>query len=494
MKKRASGILLHITSLPSAHGIGDIGQSALSFVTTLSDLDQRYWQILPLSPIDGASGNSPYNSASAYAGNELLISPEHLAREGLLRLDSSRTSTSAEAVDYSLARRIKGRMIIKAFDAFKKNRRLKADFDSFCDRNSQWLDDYAIFRALRAKTGVPWPLWPVELRTRQDTAPLRVAQKLKSVELIKFQQYIFFEQWGLLREHCREKGVRIIGDVPFYVNHDSADIWVHPELFKLDVKGRPRYVSGVPPDYFSLTGQKWNNPVYDWDEMRSNNFQWFTQRLQHYLKMFDLVRLDHFRGYLAYWEVHVSAKTAENGRWVKVPSNDLFNTVSKCSPGMPFVAEDLGVITPDVRRMMRRYNLPGMRVLLFAFSDAALKGESPRSYPENSVTYTGTHDTNTVRGWFKEEAGQDEKRNLNRYIDKNVSEQAVGRALIEVAMSSPSNLCVIPMQDILSLGSHARMNRPSKSRGNWVWRVTQKQLDSRKIEMMRDVTRTYDRC
>ncbi len=495
LKARASGILLHITSLPSLFGIGDLGPQSYHFADLLAKANQHYWSILPLNPTRLEDGNSPYQTSSAYAGNALLISPERLIESGFLPKEYLLNKVRAmSAVDFEAVYTQKYAMLAKAYLYFKQTKLLADDFESFCGENEAWLNNYALYSALRSETNKPWFLWPVSLRKRESHALLRKQETLREeIEREKFAQYLFFSQWQDLKEYCREKKIRIIGDMPFYAAYDSVDMWVNPEYFSLTATGKPQFVGGVPPDYFSATGQLWGNPVYNWKKLAQTGFDWWINRIRHNLTLYDELRLDHFRGFVAYWQVSASAKTAKTGRWVKVPSDAFFTVVKAFFPSLPFIAEDLGYIDEPVRQAIKELDIPGMKVLLFAFDDARDNPHLPQNHTHNSAVYTGTHDTNTVRGWFIEEASVKGKRNLHRLLDKKVTSRNVSSELVEMALDSVANFCILPLQDVLGLGSEARMNNPGRTNGNWVWRVTSKQLESENFLLLADQTRKSGR-
>ncbi len=491
--KRSSGVLLHLTSLPSPFGVGDLGPAARAFADLLSESGQRYWQLLPVNPVGG--GNSPYNPGSVFAGSPLLVSPELLEQDGLLPdpRTGEWTQLPTTRVDYGIVGALKEKLLRKAYDFFT-NRGDCAEFEEFSAENSYWLDDYALFAALKADLGLPWFLWPQALRDRNAGALEDKRTKLKGeTGFHRFIQFQFAEQWRSLKRYCADAGISLVGDVSFYVAYDGCDMWANRDIFKVDPEGRPLSVGGVPPDYFSETGQLWGNPVYDWDRLRAKGFYWWVQRLKKTLGLFDVVRLDHFRGYVSYWEIPAHAKTAQSGKWVNAPWESFFETVRGAFPTMPFVAEDLGVITPDVRDAMARLGLPGMNVLLFAFDGSPENPYLPERHSRNSVVYTGTHDTNTARGWFDDEASGKEKQRLFEYVGRELSSEQVSWALIRLAQTSVADLCVVPAQDILSLGSEARMNRPSVSDGNWEWRATQEQLGPGPFTRFKDMTSSCGR-
>jgi 4-alpha-glucanotransferase len=495
---RASGILLHITSLPSPFGIGDIGPSSFRFVDLLSQIDQRYWSILPLAPVKLEFHNSPYLSSSAFAGNTLLISPELLAKEGLLPKDyACGHLVPIGSVDYGMAFDFKNAIVEAAYQEFEKNRESKNfnhnDFEAFCSENHRWLDDYALFKVLRNSSEKPWYLWPLSLRDREPQAIFMKSQALRrQIDVEKFAQFIFFQQWRSLKNYCLRKNVCVIGDLPMYVSSDSADVWSHPALFKLDEDKKQKYIAGVPPDYFSRTGHMWGNPVYNWQDLEKTGFDWLTDRIHHWLNFLEMLRLDHFRGFLAFWQIPASAKTAEEGMWERVPPGFL-KVLEKNFPEHPFIAEDLGFITNDVKLAIEQLRIPGMRVLLFGFDGNQDNIHLPSNYVENSVAYTGTHDTNTVKGWFVNEARAEEKYNIFKYINKIVSEKEISGEFVRLVLSSKAKLSIIPLQDILSIGAEGRLNHPSRTHSNWEWRVTPEQLDSPRLGELGEMTRIFER-
>jgi 4-alpha-glucanotransferase len=497
MNKRANGILLHITSLPSPFGIGAMGPEAFRFADFLAEGKQGFWQILPLNPTERIYGNSPYHSISAFAGNPLLISPEFLVQEGYLAVAECEPVPNGPEgrVDYDIVVPYKERLFTIAYEHFAKAKE-RNEYERFCSANASWLEDFAFFVALKAHfQGVAWNEWPAEVRNRHRTALQALKKDLRDfVEKERFLQYIFFRQWFALKQYCNEKGIRIIGDIPIYVDYDSVDVWTYPELFKLGKNKRPVAVAGVPPDYFSSTGQLWGNPVYRWNALRHQGYGWWVRRMGHMLRLFDVVRIDHFRGLVAFWQVPAGEQTAVHGKWVKVPAMDFFRTLFRRVSSHSVIAEDLGVITPDVREVMRRFGLVGMKVLLFAFGeDNPLHPYLPHTYERNTVVYTGTHDNNTSRGWFAKEARLEDRERLFRYLGRDVEAADIPRELIRLAMMSVASLTVIPMQDILGLGEEARMNRPGTNHGNWEWQLTMGQLTPELAAQLRAMTETYGR-
>ena len=497
MNRRASGILLHITSLPSSHGIGDLGPGAYKFADFLVEAKQSLWQILPLNPIDPASGNSPYQSPSAFAGNPLLISPELMVKDGWLGEADLQSHPEFKQgwVDYGAVIAYKQRLFDAAYARFKGKGR-HYEYERFRSENAYWLDHHALFKALKGYFGKAWIEWPHDIRDRKPKALQPLKKKLhREIEAEKFLQYLFYQQWLGLKDYCNQRGIQIFGDIPIYVIHDSADVWANPELFNLDDGGYPAAVAGVPPDYFSDTGQLWGNPLYHWSRLRETGYTWWINRIAHNAKYLDLIRVDHFRGLVGYWEVPAGEANAINGRWVEAPAEDFFNTLLKRFPRLPIIAEDLGVITPDVREIMHRFDLPGMKVLLFAFGDdLATNPYIPHNLPRNCVLYTGTHDNNTARGWFEREAGPETKERLAQYLGREVSAERIHWELIRLAMMSVANMAIFPMQDMLGLGEDARMNRPATAQGNWLWQLAPEQLTSALAKELLEITEVYGRA
>jgi len=497
LNQRGSGILLHFTSLPSPFGIGDFGPWAYRFADFLAETKQSYWQCLPINPTDIEYGNSPYHSMSAFACNPLLISPELLIQEGLLTKADLEPlpSFSRERVDFDLVVSYKDRLRCSAYDRFKREG-ANGEYRSFCSQQVSWLDDFALFVALKEEfKGRPWNEWPDNLRDREPEALFRAGERLREkIQEQKFLQYLFFRQWSSLKKYCTERGIKIIGDVPIYVVHDSADVWMHPNLFNLDHEKRPLTVAGVPPDYFSKTGQLWGNPVYRWEALKSTGYEWWTKRIAHNLNMFDVVRVDHFRGFMAYWEVPAKEKTAVNGKWVKAPGMDFFSRLSAVFPDLPIIAEDLGTITPDVWATMEHFGFPGMKVLLFGFDESLPRNAyAPHNHTKNAVVYTGTHDNNTAMAWFEKEAGEEDRARLSLYVGKEINVENVHRELIRLAMMSVADTAILSMQDLLGLGEWARMNRPAQEKGNWRWRLMPEQLTNQLAHKLLEMTELYGR-
>ena len=497
LNQRASGILLHITSLPARFGIGDLGPQAYEFADFLAKSRQRFWQVLPLNHTTAQKGHSPYNCSSAFAGNPLLISPEILYRDGLLKKEEIRDvpAFSPDRVEFKKVAAYKNRLFKIAFSRFQ-NRAKSDDFIAFKADNYPWLDDFALFVSLQKHfNGRPWNTWPGRLRDRKkkDLSTART-QLSNEIEFECFLQFVFYKQWFALKRYCSRKGIKIIGDIPIYVTLNSPDVWANPRIFKLDRNKKPKFVAGVPPDYFSKTGQLWGNPVYNWETLKKTRYKWWVERLRHNLKLFDVVRIDHFRGLIAYWQVPANHKTAMKGKWVTCPKDDFFKVLFKNSPSAHFIAEDLGHITKDVREVIKKFNLPTMKVLQFAFSGNPSKNPHiPDNYTENCVVYTGTHDNNTTKGWFDKEATKQQKNRLGEYLGRDVFSDNVNRLLIRLAMSSIAKLAIIPAQDLLGLPQSARMNNPAVEKGNWLWRLKPRQLTSALSKKLKQITRTYSR-
>jgi 4-alpha-glucanotransferase len=502
---RASGILLHPTSLPGPFGIGDLGREAFAFIDFLAASGQSIWQVLPLGPT--GYGDSPYQCFSAFAGNPLLISPAQLHEDGLLSDDDLNRDIRFRPtrVDFGQVIDYKKGLLERAFDAFKRvpEGSLRTEFIHFCRSSEWWLEDYALFRALKdAHGGIAWSDWEPRFAAREAQAIASAREALHDrIYAEKFFQFLFFKQWTALKDYCREKRITIIGDAPIFVAFDSADVWAHPEMFKLDSHRRPIVVAGVPPDYFSKTGQLWGNPIYDWNAMRATGFRWWIDRLRGTLQTVDILRIDHFRGFAACWEVPGGDKTAERGQWVEVPGRELFTTLRNTFGEMPIIAEDLGVITPDVEALRDDFGFPGMRVLQFAFRGDSKTIDLPHNYIRNCVVYTGTHDNDTTVGWFNSKAGMGSTRNAQEiererayclgYLNSDGRE--IHWDLIRAAWSSVANTAVVPLQDLLGLGSTARMNLPASERGNWQWRFKSGALTKRISDRLLELTELYGR-
>ncbi len=498
MLARSSGVLLPVFSLPSPFGIGDFGPGALRFVDFLHAARQRIWQLLPLTPTEAAYGHSPYHSNSCFAFNPLLISPEGLVADGWADPSDLRQGIrqAHSRVDYAAAVAFKRGLLEKVCRRFRQELP-PTGYERFCAENSFWIDDYALFSALSARhANTPWERWPPKARAGRRAQNRGLSKELHGpIETLKIEQYLVYRQWQALRDYCRAKSVQLLGDIPIYLPLHSADVWANRRLFKLDRFCRPRAVSGVPPDYFSTDGQLWGHPVYNWKVHRRTRYAWWLRRIAQQIKVFDAARIDHFRGLVAYWEVAAGERTAKRGRWVDVPSDDFFTELQRRFVSLPLVAEDLGCITAEVRETMQRYGFPGMRVLLFGFSgEPDSNPNAVYNIPEHCVVYTGTHDNNTVRGWFETEASSAEKHRLSVVLGPRVAAREVAWKLIRVAMLSPARWAVTPIQDLLGLGAAARMNTPGQLQGNWSWRLTARQLDALPVDRLRELTATVGRA
>jgi 4-alpha-glucanotransferase len=502
---RSSGILLHPTSLPGPFGIGDLGDEAYRFADFLVRSGQRLWQVLPLGPT--GYGDSPYACYSAFAGNTLLISPQKLFEGDLLTttdLDEI-PSLPSERIDFDQVHKTRDVLLDKAFARYQqtKETELRSAFENFAEQNSFWLDDYALFRALkRAHGGAAWHEWESSLARREPDALARARVDLRDqVEAHKFFQFLFFKQWFALKAYCNDRSVKLIGDLPIFVALDSADVWTNPDQFKLDQDGRPIVVAGVPPDYFSSTGQFWGNPLYDWDRMLGDGFRWWTERVRASLRTVDIARLDHFRGFAACWEIPGGDTTAENGRWVETPGRELFTAIRDALGELPIIAEDLGVITPDVEELRDSFGFPGMRVLQFGFSSDEKNIDLPHNYHNNVVVYTGTHDNDTTVGWFNSVAGEGSTRTAEeirserdfclKYLNTQGAE--INWDFIRAVFRSVADTAIVPLQDVLGLGSEARMNLPNSTQGNWAWRFDERALTEAHADRLRELTEKYGR-
>lgn len=491
--QRASGVLLHVTSLPTPFGIGDLGPAAFRWVDLLAKAKQRWWQILPLGPV--GAGNSPYQCFSAFAGNPLLISPEQLVEDGLLnRGDLAKAKLPGGRVDYPRVAQAKGLLLASAYERFRTSRKLQTAFDRFQAAHTDWLDDFALFTALHeVHSGVNWTDWPKPLVRRQPAAMEQARRDLNdAVRRQKFFQFLFFRQLKALKAHAAKRHVGIIGDLPIFISANSSDVWAHPEQFDLDRDLRPTAVAGVPPDLFTKDGQRWGNPLYNWKVMQRDGFKWWISRVRAALAQCDLVRMDHFRGFEAYWRVPASAPTARTGKWVKAPGWALFEALKKELRGkLPMIAEDLGEITPAVEKLRDDFELPRMRLLQFAFSGGPTNDHLPHHLVRNCAAYTGTHDNDTTVGWFQS-ASKEERQALVRHLGA-VSAQTISWQLIRLLWSSIADLAVVPAQDLLSLDGRARMNYPGTAEGNWEWRLDDLKPLANALDKLGGLTELYDR-
>ena len=488
-KMRLSGVLLHPTSLPGPFGIGDLGPEAYKFVDFLVKAGQSLWQVLPLGPT--GYGDSPYACYSAFAGNTLLISPDQLITEGLL--DSAPSlDTKRHKVDFGEVHKFKEQLLRKAYERYTKttDTALRSAFETFAQQQAHWLEDYALFRALKdAHGGAAWNEW-------EPKEPLR-----EEVEAQMYYQFLFFRQWFALKRYANEHGVSIVGDLPIFVAQDSADVWTNPEQFKLDKNGKPLVVAGVPPDYFSSTGQLWGNPLYNWERMQADGFKWWIERVRATLEVVDVARVDHFRGFAACWEIPGGDKTAERGQWVEAPGRDLFTAIRKALGELPLIAEDLGVITPDVVALREEFGFPGMRILQFGFGSDSKNIDLPHNYVPNVVAYTGTHDNDTTVGWFESVAGEGSTRTANQIERErkfcmdylHTKGEEIHWDFIRTVLASVANTAIVPLQDLLGLGTEARMNLPNSTEGNWAWRYESGMLSDEIAGRLKELTELYGR-
>ncbi|MFO7756062.1 MAG: malto-oligosyltrehalose synthase [Bacteroidales bacterium] len=498
--ERKAGILMHISSLPGKYGIGDMGPGAFQFIDFLQRSGQRCWQVLPLSQSDKLTSYSPYSSYSAFAGNTLFIDPAGLAESGLTgrhRLEQSEMK-SDDRVDYPGAEEVKNRLLDEAFLNYKQASYpdLKKKSEEFREKEKYWLSDFALFSVLKKHLGYkPWNMWPEEYRDRHPSSLKAFKSKHKDeIQKVIFSQLIFSLQWQEIRNYARERAIDIFGDIPIYINYDSADVWANPGLFMLNADKSMKAVAGVPPDYFNENGQLWGMPLFNWDEMKKDSYRWWVNRIKKNLEWFDLLRLDHFRAFSAYWEVPAGSETAIKGRWIKGPGTDLFDTISLHFPDMPFVAEDLGQIDQDVYDLRDRYKLPGMRVLQFGFEEnMPYLQHTPLNYTYNSIAYTGTHDNNTIKGWYRKEADKEKLKRIKDYTGKKLKEKNCHTEMIRLAYSTVARLVIIPMQDWLGLDESSRMNFPSSTEGNWLWRVKEDQLGPEIEKRIRKMVKTFGR-
>ncbi len=503
LQTRASGLLLHLSCLPGRHGSGDLGEGARAFVDFLARAELRWWQMLPVGP--PGYGESPYSAQSAFAGSPLFVSLDDLARKGLV--DASVLELPLpmpdDRVDHVPMEAHRTRVLLAAFDRWSALGE-DAAYARFCAREAHWLEDFALFRALkRAHGGVQWTRWEAGVKLRDPRALEAARRELaRDVAFEKFVQYAFDEQWSLFRAYAAERGVGLIGDIPLVVAHDSADVWQNPDLFFLDAEGEPTAVAGVPPDYFSATGQRWGNPLYRWKRMKKKGYVWWTARLRVMLRRFDAIRIDHFIGFQRYWRIRADCPTAIDGRWMKGPGADFFSAVERALGELPLIAEDLGAATPAVFALRDRFGFPGIKILQFAFgNDPYAYTFLPHNYPRNAVVFTGTHDNDTTGGWFHDEGGgwstrspeesQIERDRATEYLGTDGHE--IHWDMIRAAFASVANVAIVPVQDVLGLGSSARMNRPGTGTGNWAWRLAPSALTAKIAARLSKLARTYGR-
>jgi 4-alpha-glucanotransferase len=492
--QRASGVILHLSSLPGPFGIGDLGPSAIHWLDWMDAAGFSLWQILPLNPT--GYGNSPYQSYSAFAGNSFLISPILLVEDGLVPLQEveKHPHFASKRVDFHRISKWKRKILKIAFRNYKKSAsaQIKNEFESFRQNQSYWLKDFSTFMALKEYyKQVSWNHWPDVYKFRDDRALAKFSEKKSGeIKFHEFVQFCFERQWQRIHAYAQSKNIRIIGDLPIYMSFDSADVWTHPELFELDSNREARLIAGVPPDYFSPTGQLWGNPLYRWPKHQETKFDWWVKRFEKTMHQVDLIRLDHFRGFSGYWEVQAGMTTAEKGRWVKGPGNSLFNAVKRKTGNLSILAEDLGVISIDVEELRKHFNFPGMRILQFAFSSDANNAFLPHNYPINCAAYTGTHDNPTSKAWYKN-LSPEEAEFCQRYLHSNGKDIVWG--MLRCIWSSVAEFAIAPMQDFLELGEEARMNYPGRVEKNWAWRLLQNNLNEKLAQKINDLNRTYAR-
>jgi 4-alpha-glucanotransferase len=493
--ERLAGIILHPTSLPSSGGIGDLGREAYAFADFLARARQSLWQVLPFSP--PGLGNSPYSAISAFAGNPLLISLERLAERGWIAAGDLDRQPVGLQVDFEAVQAAKLPLLRRAAENFLRMKNPGAQrFEDFKRENAWWLEDFALFQVMRRiHGGAVWSSWPRGLARREPDAMHRFGlEHPGELEVERVIQFAFFEQWRALRDYAAQRGIRIVGDVAIFVSYDSADVWRNPGLFALDASLQPTVVAGVPPDAFSATGQRWGNPLYRWDVLQSQNYDWWVQRMSWALQCCDIVRLDHFRGFESYWEIPASEPTAVRGQWKKGPADDLFRVLRQRLGELPFIAEDLGMITPEVHAFRDRLGVPGMKVLQFAFGDPGAHIYLPHNFTPNCVVYTGTHDNDTTRGWWESGARQDEREHAQSYLGPlPAGAEGVVWAFIRAALASVARMAVVPLQDVLVLDSEARMNTPSRNQDNWGWRYQPGSLTDEVAERLGELTAMCDR-
>jgi 4-alpha-glucanotransferase len=493
-QKRSSGILLHISSLPGNWGVGRMGHEAYSFADKLHKAGIALWQFLPLQPL--GIGSSPYQTCSAFAGNPLFISFEKMQEEGLLpdeNLSQLFSLAKDPMADYEYAKQASDFFLALAFRAFGQFHPLRKEYEEFCGAEQWWLDDYSLFSAIRKQLGeIRLQDWPKALkkRDRKSLDERKIALAVE-IEYERFVQFVFFRQWNSFKEYCNEKGISLLGDLPIYVSADSVEVWTNPGLFDVDEDLNPHAVAGVPPDYFSETGQLWGNPVYRWDNHESDSFQWWHRRLDFSFRSFDALRIDHFRGFSEFWSISADQKTAVEGKWIHAPGQKLFDTYIDKRKDIPVLAEDLGILSEAAIELRKRYGFPGMKILQFAFSNYQENEFLPHFYDKNCVVYTGTHDNNTLRGWFETEATEEEKATVMAYLGHEKNELVSN--VIKLAWSSVANMVIIPMQDLLNLDASCRMNIPGTTSGNWKWRMTQDQSENFPVGEIQKLNDLYSR-
>ena len=496
-RSRKAGILLPITSLASSFGIGDLGPESKKFIGFLRRARQTYWQILPLNPISEQQAFSPYSSISSFAGNILLISPELLAAEGWLSKNALREHIvwPTGSVRYNEATYIRKNLFNVAYGNFKKSKS-QGSFKIFCTQESYWLDDFARYVILKEQQSQkPWYAWPEPYRARDKIAMAKFSEDFyEPIRYVKWQQFIFFQQWFALKRYANGLGIKMFGDLPFYVSYDSADVWSHPDIFSIDKKGKMEKIAGVPPDYFNKNGQLWGMPVFKWDVLEKSNYDWWLRRIRKNMELFDLLRLDHFRAFAGYWEVPANEKTAIRGKWKSGPGITFFQFLKEKLGTLPFVAEDLGDINEAVHTLRKHFNLPGMKVLQFAFGDSMPQSDYiPHNYRDDFFVYTGTHDNNTTRGWFRQNASKKEKEHVSKYVGRTVSEKNIHLELSRLAYSSVAKTVILPIQDVLGLNEKGRINTPATTENNWSWRLHENDLTLQAADQLSEWSTLFNR-
>lgn len=497
--KRGAGILLHISSLASSFGIGDLGPEAKAFADFLFHSKQHYWQLLPLNPTEQGQGHSPYSSISSMAGNTLLISPELLVADGLIEREDLKEFYLPQTgkIDYAAVELVKEKIYEKAWHNFNERslKELHDGFYKFCEKESYWLDDFSMYMLLKQQhENKPWYRWSYECKVRDEKALAKVLKENKSkIEKIKLLQFLFNRQWLDLREYCNSRGIKFFGDLPFYISYDSVDVWSHRDIFSLDMEGEMIGVAGVPPDAFSEDGQLWGMPVFLWDVLKEKNYNWWVERFKKNMELFDILRLDHFRAFADYWEVPASSPTAKIGKWKAGPGVHFFESMIKSLGNLPFIAEDLGEINEPVYELRDQFNFSGMKVLQFAFGHEMPQNPYiPHNYSANFVAYTGTHDNNTIRGWYRQE-GHKYHHQLERYVGRHLTEDNIHEVMCRLAMASVANIAILPIQDLLGLDEDARMNIPASCKNNWQWRLKPGQITANASKQLEEWTVLYNR-
>jgi 4-alpha-glucanotransferase len=495
-EKRGAGILMHLTSLPSPFGIGDMGRQARYFAEFLYRSKQHYWQILPITSIVKEQTYSPYSPVSSVAGNIWLISPEILSEDGLLTREelSSVRVPSTDKVNYDKVLLLKNRIFEKAYSKFQSHK--QEPFNAFCEREAWWLDDYALFVTLKENfKNKPWNQWPDKYKKRDPkTLSAFTKENKNQLHKVKWLQYIFFKQWKNLKNYCNDLNIELIGDLPFYIGHDSVDVWSRPELFALNKDGSMAGIAGVPPDYFNADGQLWGMPVYRWDAIKKQRYDWWIKRIRKNLEMADIIRLDHFRAFADYWSVPAKEKTAINGEWLTGPGPDLFSVLERELGKLPFIAEDLGDISEPVYKLRDQFHFPGMKVLQFAIGNSLPQSDhAPHNFSENFIVYTGTHDNNTTRGWYRKELKMADRKQIEAYFGSPVTESTIHLALSRIAYASVAKTVILPIQDLLGLDENSRMNTPASTTKNWQWRLTEEQLTEALEQLLKEWVTLYNR-